>query len=167
MPKLPKIPLFEPKEKPLGGDLKKKKKKQNKLLPNRFGHWFRKKSPICAKNVPKRPKVLVLDSPLIFSTPVGQLERKTRKKKIKLPLKWFANSFRKNMCWKCAKSAWNVTFWTKTKVTQKAGNINICPPVGQIDHKNGKNMDKLLSNWFGKSFRKKPPRMRYKCAKTA
>ena len=39
-------------------DLKKKEKEKNKLLSNRFGNWFRKKTPMCAKNVPKRPEVL-------------------------------------------------------------------------------------------------------------
>ena len=30
--------------------------------------------------------------------------------------------------------------------TEKDGDLKICSPVGQIDHKNVKNMDKLLSN---------------------
>ena len=32
----------------------------------------------------------------------------------------------------------------KRKVTEKDGDLKICPPVGQIDHKNVKNMDRLL-----------------------
>ena len=55
------------------------------------------------------------------------------------------------MCWKCVKTAQNVTFWTKRKATEKDGDLKFCPPVGQIEHKNVKNMDKLLSNWFDKS----------------
>ena len=51
-------------------------------------------------------------------------------------------------------------FLTKKNVTEKDNDLKIFPPVGQIDHKKVKNMDKLLSNWFGKSFRKKPPIMR-------
>ena len=43
-------------------------------------------------------------------------------------------------------TAQNVTFWTERKVTEKDGDLKICPPVGQIDHKNVKNMDKSLSN---------------------
>ena len=50
-------------------------------------------------------------------------------------------------------------FGTKRKVTEKDGDLKNCPPVGQIDHKNVKKIDKLLLNQFGKSFRKKPPIM--------
>ena len=49
------------------------------------------------------------------------------------------------MCWKCAKTAKNVTFSTKKIVTEKDGDLKICPPVGQIDHKKVKIMDKSLS----------------------
>ena len=37
-------------------------------------------------------------------------------------------------------------FRTKTKVAEKDGDLKVCPPEGQIDQKNVKNMDKLLSN---------------------
>ena len=50
------------------------------------------------------------------------------------------------MCWNFAKTAENVTFWTKRKVTEKDGDLEICPPVGQIDHKKVKTMDESLSN---------------------
>ena len=43
-------------------DLKKKEKEKNKLLPDQFGTWFRKTNPICAKNVHKRPKVLLFEA---------------------------------------------------------------------------------------------------------
>ena len=61
------------------------------------------------------------------------------------------------MCWECAKIAKNVTFWTKRKVTEKDGDLKICLPVGQTDQESVKNMDKLLSNWFGNWFRRKTP----------
>ena len=105
-----------------------------------------------------KKKVKEKDSNPKSSTPVGQIDRKKRKKKIWLLPKWFANSFRKNppICaGNVPKTAWNVTYWTKRKFTEKDGDLKICPPVGPIDHKNVKNIDKLLSNWFDQSFRKK------------
>ena len=71
-----------------------------------------------------------------------------------------------NMCLKCAKTAKNSTFCTKKRVTEKNGDLKICPPVGQIDHKNVKNMDKLLSNSFGQSIRRKPLMMNQKKSET-
>ena len=63
MAKLLEISFFEPQKKVNKKDryLKKKEKEKNKLLPNRFGNWFRKKTPRHAENVPKRPKVLVFE----------------------------------------------------------------------------------------------------------
>ena len=64
-----------------------------------------KKFSICAKNVPKRPKVLVFelkkkvklkDSEYKNSSLVGQIDRKNTEEKSKLLVKCFVNSFRKN-----------------------------------------------------------------------
>ena len=67
----------------------------------------------------------------------------------------------------CAKTAWNVTFWTKKKVKKKDSDLKIRSPVGQIDRKHRKKETKLLPNWFAKSFRKKYSNMCWKFAKTA
>ena len=42
-------------------DLKKNEKEKNKVLPNQFDNCFRKKAPICARNVPKPPKMLLFE----------------------------------------------------------------------------------------------------------
>ena len=57
VPKRAELFLFEPTKK--DSDLKKKKRKNNKLLPNRFGNWFRKKTPMGAENVQKEPEVFL------------------------------------------------------------------------------------------------------------
>ena len=46
---------------------------------------------------------------------------------------------------------------TKRKVTEKDGDLKICPPVNQIDHKSMKEKSKLLVKCFVNSFRKNPP----------
>ena len=107
-----------------------------------------------------KKKVKEKDSYLKVSSPVGQIDRKNRKKKIKLLLKWFANSFRKNppIC------AGNVPklpkmslFERREKSQKKDGDLKICPPAAQTDQENVKNMDKLLPNWFGNWLRRKTP----------
>ena len=62
-----------------------------------------------------------------------------------------------NVCYKCAKTARNVTFWTKKKVKGEDSDLKICSPAGQIDRKNIQNMSKLLPNWRDMWFRKKRP----------
>ena len=82
----------------------KNMKGKSKLLVKCFFNSFRKNPPISAGNVPDCLKCHFLnqqksqrkDSDLKTSSPVRQIDRKKRKKKIKLLLKWFANSFRKN-----------------------------------------------------------------------
>ena len=83
----------------------KNTKQKSKLLVKFFVNSFRKNPPISARNVPKLPELSLFftkkqvkekDTDLKISSPVGQIERKKRKKKIKLLLEWFANSFRKN-----------------------------------------------------------------------
>ena len=41
--------------------VKKKEKKKNKLLPNRFGNLLGKKTAVCGINVPNPPKVLFFE----------------------------------------------------------------------------------------------------------
>ena len=84
------------------------------------------------------------------------MDRKNRKKKIKLLLKWFANSFRKNPLI-CAGNVAKLPKMSLFEPREKDGELEICPPVGQIEQENAKNMNKLRSNWFGNSSRKKPP----------
>ena len=80
-------------------------KDKSKLLVKCFVNSFTKIPPISARNVPKLPEMSLSeprkkskkkDSDLKISSPVDQIDRQNRKKKIKLLLKWFANSFRKN-----------------------------------------------------------------------
>ena len=47
---------------------------------------------------------------------------------------------------KCAKVAWNVTFWTKKKVKQQDTDIKNSPLVEPADRKNTKEENKLLPN---------------------
>ena len=100
------------------------------------------------------------DSDLKIRSPVGQIDRKNRKKKIKLLLPWFAKSFTKNS----PTCAGNVPILSKMslfeprKKSQKVdGDLKNCPPIGQIDHKNKKKKIKLLLKWFANSFRKHSP----------
>ena len=92
VPKLPKISFSWTKKEvnKKDSDLKNKEKEKNKLLPNRFGNWFRKKTPICAKIGTKRPKVLLFkpkkkvkqkDSEYKISSLVGQMDCKNTKEK--------------------------------------------------------------------------------------
>ena len=60
-----------------GSDIKKKEKEKNKLLSNRFGNRFKKETPICATNVPKRPKVLLFEA---------KKKRNKRRASTKIPL---------------------------------------------------------------------------------
>ena len=89
------------------------------------------------------------DSEYKNSSLVSQIDRKNTKVKSKLLLKCFVKSFTKIP----PISARNVPklpemslFEPRGKVTQKDGDLKICPPVGQIDHKNVEYLDKLLSN---------------------
>ena len=54
------------------------------------------------------------------------------------------------MCQNCLKCH----FLNQEKITEKDGDLKICPPIGQIDQKNVKNMEKFPLNWFGNWFRK-------------
>ena len=83
----------------------KNTKEKSKLLVKCFVNSFRKNPPISARNVPKLPELSLFftkkqvkekDRDLKVSSPVGQIDCKHRKKKIKLLLKRLANSFRKN-----------------------------------------------------------------------
>ena len=74
----------------------KNTKKKSKLLGKYFVNSFRKNPPISAGNVPKLPemslfrakrKIKEKNSDLKISSPVGQIDHKNRKKKIKLILK--------------------------------------------------------------------------------
>ena len=69
------------------------RKKNSKLLAKCFDNSFRKNHPISARKVPKLPEMSLLearkkfkekDSDLKISSPVGQIDRKNRKKKIQL-----------------------------------------------------------------------------------
>ena len=62
-----------------------------------------------------------------------------------------------NICYKCAKTACNNTFWTKKKIEEKDIHLKIGSPVGQIDRKNRKKKIKLLLKWVAHSFTKNPP----------
>ena len=145
-------------------------KEKSKLLVKCFVNAFRKNPPISASNVPKLPEMS------LFKRRKKSYKRIAKSKlalqQVKLTAKmgrrrqnssndWLSYSekflqYVLEMCQNCL----NVTFWTKRKVTEKDGDLKICCPVGQIDHKNVKNMDKLPSNWCRKSFRKNPPIMR-------
>ena len=74
----------------------KNTKKKSKLVVKCFVNSFRKNTPISARNVPKLPEMSLVKprkkskkkvSNLKISTPVGRMDRKNRKKKIKLLLK--------------------------------------------------------------------------------
>ena len=58
------------------------------------------------------------------------------------------------MCYKCAKTAKSVTFWTNKKVKQKDSEYKSSCVIGQIDYKNVKEKSKLLVKCFVNSFRK-------------
>ena len=81
-------------------DLKKKEKEKNKLFPNRFGNWFRKQTRICAKTAKSvtfwTKKMKQNNSEYKNSSLVGQINCKNTKKKSKLLVKCFVNSFRKD-----------------------------------------------------------------------
>ena len=104
MPKLPLIVWTKKQVNKKDSDIKKKEKEKNKLLQNRFGTCLRKKTQIRAKNVPKRPKVLLLNQKKVKqkeseyknSSLVGQIDCKNTKEKSKLLINCFVNSFRKN-----------------------------------------------------------------------
>ena len=105
-------------------------------------------------------KVKEKDSDLKISSPVGQIDCKNRKRRIKLLLKRFAKSSRKNppIC------AGNVPklpkmslFEPREKSQKRMATSEFALLVGQTDQENVKNMDKLLSNWFGNWFRRKTP----------
>ena len=49
-----------------------------------------------------------------------------------------------NICWKCATTAWNVSFWTKKKVKEKDRDLKIGIPIGQVERKKRKKKIKLL-----------------------
>ena len=87
---------------------RKNMKEKSKLLLKCFVNSFTKNPPAWNFTFWTKKKVKEKDSDLKISSPVVQIDRKNRKKKIKLLLKWFANLFRKkssNMCWECAKTA--------------------------------------------------------------
>ena len=80
-------------------------KDKSKLVVKCFVNSFRKNTPISARNVPKNAWSVIFwtkkkgkekDNDLKISAPVGQTNQKNRKKKIKLLLKWFDQSFRIN-----------------------------------------------------------------------
>ena len=79
------------------------------------------------------------------SSPIGQINRKNTKQKSKICVKCFFNSFTEIP----PISARNVPKLPQMSLAEprkKDGDLKNLPPVGQIDHKNVKNMDKLLSN---------------------
>ena len=83
------------------------------------------------------------DSKYKNSSLVCQITRKNTKDKSKLLVKLIHKNS-SNICQKCAKTAWNVTFWTKKKVKEKDSDLKTSSPVGQIDRKNRKKKIKLL-----------------------
>ena len=85
-----------------------------------------------------KKKVKGQDSDLKISSPVGQIDRKKRNEKIKLLLEWFANSFRKNPPI-CAGNVRKLPQMLLFEPREKShGDLKMCPPLGQIDHKNVK-----------------------------
>ena len=71
-------------------------KEKSKLVVKRFVNSFTKIPPISARNVPKLPEMSLFepkkkfrekDSDLKIGSPVGQIDRKNRKKEIKSLLK--------------------------------------------------------------------------------
>ena len=85
---------------------------------------------------------------LKISSPVGPIDRKSRKKKIKLLRNYLLTDSENilqyvlGMCQNCLKCH----FLNPEEVTEKDGNLKICPPAGQSDDRKATNMDKLLSN---------------------
>ena len=73
------------------------------ITPKSIWQLIQKKTSICAKTVPKSPKLLLfqpkksetMDSKFKNSSVVGQIDRKKTKEKSRFFLKCFGNSFRK------------------------------------------------------------------------